>query len=217
MTDADTERQKKTAKTRPNKLVVITLVITTVIAVVGLGLSILNYYDAQLRSEIQVTAGKQTRLYVAFDQEDSTKAQPCIMMTMMYTNQGGKPGTVFDTKLNVRWLCGERMVLEREFEALREVENFLEAEGHFPQHAVAPVVVLGKSNEVRKYVFTPYESIRQDQIPKSFDLNIQVHTQTMNEWLPKARYRLDNVTDVWQDLASDTTFKAEVLNIRQIQ
>lgn len=191
------------------------LIITTVIAVVSFTLSSYNFYDAQFKSSIDVILGRQVRFFVAFVEEGQKNPKPCIMMTLMYNNSGGKVGTVFDTKLNVKWLCGERMALEKEFQALRELDNFLTAEGDCTQYPISPVVVIGKSSEVRRYVFTPYETIRQMDIPKNFDLEIEVYTQSANMWLLKSRYRVDNVTDVWQDLESDTTFKAKVLDIRE--
>jgi len=193
------------------------IIITMVIAVASFILSVLNFYDAQLRYKIDVIVGRQIRLFVAFEEEDQRKPKPCIMMTVMYNNSGGKVGTAFDTKLNVKWLSGERIALEKEFQALRELENFLTAEGSCTQYPVSPVVVLGKSSEVRRYVFTPYETIHQADIPKNFDLEIEVYTQSANVWLLKSRYRVDNISDVWQDLESDTTFKAKVLDIREIR
>ena len=192
------------------------IIITTIIAVASFVLSLLNFYDAQLRSKVSVIAGKQIRLFVAFPEGVKRNPKPCIMMTMMFINQGGKPGTVFDTKLDIKWLCGNRIVLEKEFQTSRELDNFLTAEGDCPQYPISPVVVLGKSNEVRRYAFVPYETIRQEEIPKNFDLEISVYIQTMNEWIQKGKYRVDNVSDVWQDLKSDTTFNAQVLDIREI-
>jgi hypothetical protein len=192
------------------------LIITTFIAVVGFLLSMFNFYDSQLRSNVDVIAGRQIRLFVAFEDKGQGKGEPCIMMNLVYTNQGGKTGTVFDTKLDVKWLFDNKIVLERQFKALRELDNFIRAEGDCAQYPISPVVVLGKSNEVRRYVFLPYETIRQEDIPKNFDLEIAVYTQTMNEWLLKSRYRANNISDVWQDLA-ESTFRDKVLDIREIK
>jgi sporulation protein YlmC with PRC-barrel domain len=198
------------AKSRLNKPL-----ITFLIALAGLVLSSFNLYDARIKSSIDVILGRQVRFFVAFGEEGQRNPKPCIMMTVIYNNSGGKVGTVFDTKLNVKWLSGERIALEKEFQALRELDNFLTAEGDCTQYPISPVVVLGKSSEVRRYVFTPYETIRQKDIPKNFDLEIEVYTQSANLWSLKSRYRVDNVSDVWQDLESDTTFEAKVLDIRE--
>lgn len=192
------------------------IIATTLIAVASFALSLWNFYDAQLRYEVNVIAGRQVRLFVAFEDEARKEPRPCIMMSMVYSNSGGKVGRVFDTKLNVKWFCGERIALEREFHALRELDNFLTVEGACTQFPVSPVVLLGKSSEVRRYAFTPYEPIRQVDIPENFDLEIEIYTQSANLWLLRTRYRVDNVTDVWQDLESGTTFNATVLDIREI-
>jgi len=209
-TNEDKTIETKTVWTKPQ-------IITTVIALISLFFVSWVFIDGYFISKVNVIAGRQIRLSVVLGDKGQGKAQPCIMMTMMYTNRGGRPGTIFDTKLGVKWWCNDRIVLEKEFKALRELDNFLMAERDFPQYPISPVVVLGKSNEVRRYVFLPYETIRQQDIPKNFDLEIAVYTQTTNKWFLRNRYRVENVSDVWQDLSSDSTFKTPVLDIREIK
>jgi hypothetical protein len=192
-------------------------IITTFIAIISFLISGWVFIDANFVTKLDVIAGRQIRLYVAFEDEEQRNPQPCIMMTMMYANRGGKTGTVFDTKLDVKWLRDNKILLQKEFKALRELDNFIMAQGHFTQKPISPVVVLGKSNEIRSYIFSPYETIRQEDIVQNFDLEIEVYTQTMNEWSLRSRYRVDNVSDVWLDLTSDTTFRAKVLDIREIR
>jgi hypothetical protein len=193
--------------------------VTTIIAVAAFILSLWNFYDAQFRSIVDVIAGRQIRLYVVANPYGRRNPQPCIMMSLTYTNHGGKTGTVFDTKIGVKWLRNDRIVLEREFKALREIPDFsfLTEKGEFTQYPISAIAIHGKSNEVRRYVFVPYDTISQEDIPKSFDLEINVYTQTLKKWLLKGRYRADNITGVWQDLKSDSTFKSEVPDIQQIK
>jgi len=204
-------------ETKKNSVWTIPLIITMFIALVSLFFTGWVFIDTNFVSKVDVNAGRQIRLFVAFGDEKQEKPQPCIMMTVSYTNHGGKVVAVFDTKLNVKWLCENKIVLEREFKALRELDNFLMAEGKFPQYPISTVVVPGKTNEVRCYVFTPYVTVEQEDIPKGFDLVIEVYTQIMNKWSLKSKYRVLNVSDVWQDLKAGLTFNAKVLDIEEIK
>lgn len=192
-------------------------IITSSIAIVSLCFSIWVFVDMHFISRIEVVAGKQIRLFVAFGSELGNEPKPCILMTIMYMNHGGKPITVFDTKLNVKWLQGGEVVLEKEFQTSRELDNFLTPEDVKNQSPVSPVMMLGKSSEVRKYVFVPYGTLTQEEVPKSFDLEIEVYTETKNEWLLKSRYRAENISNIWQDLKSKTNFQGQVINIREIK
>lgn len=183
------------------------------IALAALILSGINTYIIHYKSSIDVVAGKQIRLFVAHPDKIP---QPCIFMSLSYINDGGKTVSVIDTKLKVKLKVKGTEVLASEFKSIREVDNFLYAEGHFEQSPVEPVVVLGKSVVVKQYTFVPYDLTEQEEIPASFDLEIGVYTRRFDEWQHHGTYVAENIAGVWQDLSEGPTFNATVIDIREM-
>jgi hypothetical protein len=52
-------------------------------------------------------------------------------------------------------------------------------------------------------LFFPIKNIQQNEIPKSFDLNIEVYIKQGNKWSSKKEYEIKNLSDIWQDLNKD--------------
>ena len=78
------------------------------------------------------------------------------------------------------------------------------------QTEILPIVVVGKTTEVKKYVFVPLINIRQENIPKSFNLDIEVHTKERNSWQQRKVYQIENLSDIWQDLNKQDSWRLAI-------
>jgi len=168
------------------------------ISLVALILSAYTFWDNNFQFKLDVAAGKQVKLFVGhIDQGDRN---PVILMSLALTNSGGKTECVQDVKLNVTLTSNNRSLWHREFASMREYDTLLASGSSINQVELLPIVIVGKTTEIRKYVFYPIENIQQNHIPKSFDLTITVYTKYRNSWKPNKTYEVKNVSDVWQDL-----------------
>ncbi len=121
-------------------------------------------------------------------------------MSLALTNSGGKTECLQDVKLNVNLTYNNRTLWRKVFASTREYDTLLADASSINQVELLPIVIIGKSTEIRKYLFYPIETFQQDQIPESFDLTITVYTKHRNSWKPNKTYEVKNVSDVWQDL-----------------
>ncbi|MCJ7547621.1 MAG: hypothetical protein MUP30_12510 [Deltaproteobacteria bacterium] len=168
------------------------------LSVVAIILSTYTLWDNIFRFTINVAAGRQVKLLVG--RIDKGKINPIILMSLAFTNQGGKTGYLGDVKLKVTLTSDGRDFWHEEFIPKREYDTLLAKGKNIKQTEILPIVIAGKSTVVKKYAFFPIKNIQQDKIPKSFDLKIEVYTKQGNKWSSKKEYEIKNLSDIWQDL-----------------
>ncbi|WP_111310055.1 hypothetical protein [Confluentibacter sediminis] len=173
--------------------------ITLFVSIVAIGLSIYTIWDTTYRSKIEISCGKQAKLYVST--LDNKKVQPIIMMSLAFINSGGKTAYLSDVKLNVRITSNNKTYIEQDFNPIREYENILYND-NIIQSEILPIVIIGRTSIVKKYIFYPSTEIKQIQIPSSFDVKIKVLTSQNGNWTNQKEYEMKNVDNVWQDIES---------------
>ena len=134
-------------------------------------------------------------------------------MSIALTNSGGKTEHLENVKLNVTLTSNNKTLWCKEFESMREYDTFLPTAPTINQVEILPIVIVGKTTEIRKYVFFPIENIQQNQIPKSFDLTITIYTKHRSSWKPNKTYEVKNVSDVWQDLDNQNNWNYSTRDI----
>jgi len=169
-----------------------------IISFFALLFSAYTLWDNYFHFKLDVAAGKQAKLFVGHIDEGDPN--PIILMSLALTNSGGKTECLQDVKLNVTLTSKNRTLWRKEFASMREYDTLLASGSSINQVELLPIVIVGKTTEIRKYIFLPIENIQQNQIPKSFDLTITVYTKHRNSWKPNKTYEVKNISDVWQDL-----------------
>ena len=101
----------------------------------------------------------------------------------------------------------------KEFESVREYDTILASGSTIKQGEILPIVIVGRTTEIRKYVFYLLDGIQQNQIPKSFDLTIEVHTKHMGNWNLHKTYEVKNISHVWQDIDSQAKWNFAIKDI----
>jgi hypothetical protein len=146
-------------------------------------------------------------------QLDKGRAKPVILMSLAFTNSGGKTELLQDVKLSVTLRSNKRDLWQQEFECIREYDTILADASTMKQVEILPIVIVGRTTEIRKYVFIPLtRDIQQSQIPKSFDLTIDVHTKHRSKWKLNKTYEIENISTVWQDL-DQTKWKSSIRDV----
>lgn len=168
------------------------------LSVIALLISIYTLWDSRFRFKLEVAAGKQSKLFVG--KVDQGKIQPILFLSLAFINSGGKTGYINDIKLLVKIISNCKVYLEQEFEALREYDSLLGDASNIKQTEILPIVIIGKTTIVKKYVFFPNKHINQTDIPKSFDLDITIMTKQGDKWKSQKEYEIKNIDNVWQDL-----------------
>jgi len=163
-----------------------------------------TFWDNYFNFKLDVGAGKQVKLWIAhLDKGSDEKGNgvPIILMSLAFTNSGGKTESLQDVKLSVTLTSNKRDLWQKKFESIREYDTILANAPTMKQVEILPIVIVGRTTEIRKYVyFPPIDDIQQSQIPKSFDLTIDVHTKHRGNWKLHKTYEIENISDVWQDL-----------------
>ena len=158
-----------------------------------------TFWDNYFNFKLDIGVGKQAKLFMA--QLDKGSAKPIILMSLAFTNSGGKTELLQDVKLSVTLTSNKRDIWQQEFECIREYDTILADASTMKQVEILPIVIVGRTTEIRKYVFIPLtHHIQQSQIPKSFDLTIDVHTKHRGNWKLNKTYEIENISNVWQDL-----------------
>ena len=171
------------------------------LAAVAIIFSTYTLWDNNFNFKIDVAAGRQVKLAVGYIDKE---INPIVLMSLAFTNQGGKTGYLNDVKLKVTLTSGNRDFWQEEFIPKREYDTLLAKGKNIKQTEILPIVIVGKTTEPKKYVFVPIQKIQQDKIPESFDLNIEVYTKQGNKWRSEKEYEIKNLSDIWQDLNKDT-------------
>ena len=96
---------------------------------------------------------------------------------------------------------------------MREYDTFLPDTAKIKQVEILPIVIIGKTTEVRKYTFIPLEDIKQENVPKSFDLLVKVQIKQGNSWKSLKEYEIKNLSDIWQDLEQEGQARRTIRDI----
>ena len=118
------------------------------LSLVAITVSIYTLWDNYFNFKLSIAAGKQSKLFVGT--VDEGNIQPIIFMSIAFTNFGGKTSYLDDVKLLVKLISNKTTHLEQEFEALREYNTLLGDAGNIKQTEILPIVVVGKTTEVKK-------------------------------------------------------------------
>ena len=181
------------------------------ISFIALLLAGYTFWDNNFNFKLDVAAGKQVKLWIGHIDEGDRN--PIILMSIALTNSGGKTEHLENVKLNVTLTSNNKTLWCKEFESMREYDTFLPTAPTINQVEILPIVIVGKTTEIRKYVFFPIENIQQNQIPKSFDLTITIYTKHRSSWKPNKTYEVKNVSDVWQDLDNQNNWNYSTRDI----
>lgn len=173
--------------------------ITLSISIIAIVLSIYTIWDNTYRTKVSLSCGKQAKLYVC--SLDNNIMQPIIMMSLTFINSGGKTAYLNDVKLNVKIISNNKTYIEQDFTPIREYDNILD-NNNIIQTEILPIVIIGRTSTIKKYIFYPNEKMKQEQIPNSFDIKIKVLTQQNGSWSKQKEYEMKNVDNIWQDLES---------------
>jgi len=197
------------------RLPIIISVLSLIIALGSLAITGYTAYQIYFKSSINVIASRQIRLYCLIDRMISV-VHPSISMSLIYANDGGRMATVLDTKIKVKWKVGGRTVLYREFIITREVENLLYESNEVKQFPVMPVAVLGRSTVSKQYIFVPLEHISQSDIPRQFDLEMELLILHNGTWEQHSKYISRGIENIWQDISSGPPFRSNVFDIEKL-
>lgn len=165
-------------------------------------------WDAKFNFNLDIAAGRQVKLTIAKIKKEYMS--PAILLSLSFTNSGGRTSYIDDVKLKVTLISNNKEFWQEEFVAMREYDTLLPDASIMKQTEILPIVIVGKTTEVKKYVFAPLKNIRQEDIPKSFELDIQVHTKERNSWQHRKEYEIKNLSDIWQDLDSQDLWKSTI-------
>jgi hypothetical protein len=173
------------------------------ISIVAIIFSGYTFWDNTFRAKIDVTPGKQVDLFVASN--ESGPMQPTIHMNISFTNSSGKTSFIDDIKLMVDFKEKGILLLRREFISFREIQNSIidvsAISGvNVGTTEVSPIVVLGRTSVLKKYIFFPLELIEQSQIPNKFDLIIKIYIKQGGKWKFKNDFSISNNKNMWMDL-----------------
>lgn len=155
-------------------------------------------WDAKFNFKLDIAAGRQVKLTVA--KIDKRYVSPAILMSLALTNSGGRTSYIDDVKLIVTLVANNKEFWQEEFAAMREYDTLLGDASTMKQTEILPIVIVGKTTEVKKYVFAPLRYVKPENIPRSFDLNVEIHTKQGAEWRMGKEYEIKNLSDIWQDL-----------------
>lgn len=185
---------------KPNIRKIIKIIFSPyLLSLVALLFSGYTFWDNYFNFKLDVGVGRQVKLWVAhFDKGSAEKGKgvPIMLMSLAFTNSGGKTESLQDIKLLVTLTSNNRNLWKNEFESIREYDTILASGSTIKQVEILPIVIVGRTTEIRKYVFFPLDNIQQSQIPKSFDLTIEVHTKHRSNWNLHKTYEVKNISDV---------------------
>jgi len=186
-------------------------VITIISAVAALFISGLTYWDNTFRFKLDTSIGRQAKLYVI--SMDRGLKQPCVFMNIALINSGGKTEYIDDVKLNVQVLSNNNELFEQEFIPVREFTNIFRDDSEVSE--ILPIVVIGRTSINKKYIFAPLSKDFLLLIGKPFDLVITLYTKQRSKWREQNVYESKNITNVWHDFKSDSTYRSLIIELRE--
>jgi hypothetical protein len=126
---------------------------------IGVILSILlssyNLWDNSFRARVDIRPGKDIKFNCGHLNDG--RNQPQISMNIAFINSGGKTAYADDIKLEVDYKKGNYLFFKTEFYSLAEYEKTIrDVVGVINQMTeVTPIVVVGKTSVVKRYLFYP--------------------------------------------------------------
>jgi hypothetical protein len=179
--------------------------VETIISLFALSVASYTLWDNTFRAKIDVSSGKQIDLYVG--SIEYSPLQPIIHMNIEFVNSGGKTAFIDDIKLVVSFRSKDKLPFKRDFVTVREIKNsIIDIDGISGVNRgiteVSPIVIIGRTSVLKKYVFFPSEQISQSQIPLEFDLEIKIFIKQSGDWIYKKEFSISNNKDIWLDLDS---------------
>lgn len=187
-------------------------IITIVIAFLALIVAGWTFYDNNFIFKLSASVGKHVKIYIM--NLDSNIKKPCIFMNVSLINNGGKTESIEDVKLEVELSFDNVIGFKQEFVSVREFTDIFNDGA--PVTELLPIVVSGKSNTVKKYIFIPVTIINQNQIPSIFDLKCTVFVKQRGKWSNQKICETKNITNVWQDLNSLTTSNSLIIEVNEL-
>ena len=177
----------------------------TIISLLALFVAGYTLWDNTFRAKIDVSPGKQVDLYVGAI--DHSPLQPIIHMNVEFVNSGGKTAFIDDIKLEVNFTSKGNLLLKSDFVTVREIKNsIIDIDGISGVNKgiteVSPIVIIGRTSVLKKYVFFPSEKIQQSQIPSEFDLDIKIFIKQNGDWIYRKEFNIADNKDIWLDLDS---------------
>lgn len=181
------------------------------ISLCALLVSAYTFWDANFNFKLDIAAGRQVKLTVA--KIDKRYASPAILLSLALTNSGGKTSYIDDVKLIVTLVSNNKELWQEEFVAMREYDTLLGDGSTIKQTEIMPVVIVGKTTEVKKYVFAPPRNVKPENIPRSFDLNVGIYTKRGAEWRLGKQYEIKNLSDIWQDWDNQDAWRHKITDM----
>jgi len=188
--------------------------VTILIALLAVALSSYTLWDNNFNVKLDCAVGRQIRLDIA--RVAANELRLGIFMSFALSNYGGKIGYLNDIKIRAKLISDGTIKLEKDFIALREYNTLLGSPDQIKQAEILPIVMLGKTTTPKKYIFVLWDSILQDQIPKKFDLHLQVFIKKGDKWEALKNYEAKDISGVWQDLNS-VTHNFSIRDIHELQ
>ena len=182
---------------------------------VALILAAYTFWDNYFNFKLDIAVGRQVKLGLL--RADKGKTKPIILMSLAFTNSGGKTEYLDDTKLRVTLTSNNRSQWEKEFKSISEYDAFFTKGSAIKQVELLPLVIIGKTTEIKKYVFASVDDVQQDQIPEAFDLGIKVYTKQRGKWKRQKEYEIRNVSDVWQSPSNQAEWMFTIKDVFEKQ
>ena len=167
--------------------------IAIIISLIALGFSTFTFWDSYFRFKLDFAVGRQSKLSIGIINQ--VHVNPAILMSLTFTNSGGKTNYIDDVKLRVAFVSDKKIIIEKDFVAMREYDTLLGDGSSIKQTEILPIVIVGKTTTTKKYVFLPTNNIQQAQIPKDFELNIRVYTNQRGRWKQQKEYEINNLSN----------------------
>ena len=186
------------------------------VSLVALAVSLFTCYDLNFRSDLDVVLGKQARLFVQENWQETSKAQPVVFVSLACVNNGGSSTTVTDAKMEVSAFRGNNLLFKSSYFALREVDNMLEAYGAFPQDPLRPIAVTGRSSQLHDIAFSTGSYISPNSIVDTFHIVLSLSVFNDGDWEDCGEYVSSSISDVWTDLNNGPIYKSKVIDITPV-
>lgn len=184
---------------------------TFFVSILAFAISAYNLWDNNFRFKLNVAVGKQCKLMTG--KIDESNRRPVILMSLAFTNSGGKTSYLDDVKLIVTLNSNNLEIWKEEFVAIREYDTLLSKAEIIKQTEILPIVIVGKTTVVKKYAFIPSNDVEQSNIPESFDLCVEVQVKQRNRWQSQKKYEKRNLGNIWQNLKKQGKANNKVIDI----
>lgn len=193
---------------------------TQIFAIAALCISGYLFVDNTFMTDINVYVGRQARLWVVIDSTADPIHRPAVFLTLTFVNDGGRLGIVTDTRFFATFRHSNRPdKTEVPFESIREIKNILTAEKEeSEQEGIAAVPVLGKSTDIKKYIYVPPDGFVWDTTSTGFEMVFDLQIKQGDKWVPARAYSVSSNNGVWRDLyrGDRDSVSGEVVEVLQV-